>query len=822
MIRSSVIAVSLLLLMEIHSVNFRYEELNADLSVYVKREKTSGAFSVILFQKGKQIEIPSNGTDMSGSYTISNGKQISVDKTAEGEKYSISGEDSTYIFSVDNNGNIDISSEKQNVDTGKMSFAFRTDGIIKSSNPILFNSLFLCGNKIENNSILKTRNYTFYYKTFDNYGIFDSRKNDSVNPEQFASRKTVLLQKLQEFKRQSHQSSSSIGASASSSSAATASSSTKNSKNNYGIMLNDYVGYSGSALQVNSYGLTECDSMHFGGTDSELSVKRGKFLVHGAISGTFKSTGSIKIEEGTSVHVHRVNVRFVEGLQQVQRSPQPSEFVTTLNKMGLALQEKQHTWPPTSTTVNLTTPQTMEYSPLWRWNFKGDLNASINQDLLLGAGFSLENLKRRKWHCEDEELMIKEDYRRVKQEPIEVRIPGVPEPVKLFLVTTGAGGGNSCGFLSLTKKRDTVYSTEASSPSIDLCRHNIIQQLIEAIDGKHEDRDKEKVLELIAPQLMKYISTNGNATYNYEQDKYEWEDAEESIWNDIEKVFLSEISGISVEQLESSENNKTRVANSKREHEAKEEELNRQKREILSQIKNKILEDISFIDSLNLSDDEMSRQFTKKTKKEIIAITEKLYRLEIQKGDTGKDPIIAGTLHQAVEKINSTASDAGTTNLYSVDLIKKFLTIHTSDNEQLQSIIMRFPTLQNQFMTLLEQLKRINREIMKLYQLPETMKAYLNKFLNRTGIQLEVTGTETTGVLQAIAYIQKSSLVLVADKDYTIDKVRMEFHKKGEVLIFYDNPDAESVIYAFVHPGHYSKAVTEEQCSKAKGVYESQ
>lgn len=806
MIRSSV-AVSLLVLMEIHSANFRYEERNADLAVSVMKGKSNGTVSITLFNKGKKFEIDSNNDDISNGYYLDNNNQIVVNKIANnGQRFSISDGPSTYVFFVDKDGNIDISSEKQNVDTGRMSFAFRTDGMIKSSNPILFNSLFLYGNRIQNDSILKTRKYTFYYKTFDNYGIFDSRAK-RIEPKQFAQSSAILLERLQQFKERSSQSQSIFPINTTN-----ASSTIKNSKNNYGIMLNGYVGYSGSALQVNSYGLTECDSMHFGGTDSELFVKRGKFLVHGAISGTFKSTESIKVEEVADVYVHKVNVRFVEGLSQVQQSPRSLEFFTTLERMGLS---KPVSTLPINNTVNISTIYpSIEYSHLWRWKFEKGLNIGIKNDLLLGFGLSPTEIERRKWNCEDEKLINKNDYSRVQHgNPIQINIPGISGAVRLFLVTTGAGGGNSCGFLSLTKNRESVYLTTAATE--DFCRKDIIRKLTEAIDSEN----KEKVLELIAPQLMKYISTKGNAIYSYEENKYKWgECVEESIWNDIEKVFLSEISAIPVDQLTSSKENKKKVEDSKTERDKKETDLSNEITTLLNQIKEKILNDISLIDSLNLSDEEMSSQFTKKTEGEIISITNRIYGLSISKGSNER-AIAAETLDQAVSQIKSKASIAKAKIKYSDLQIKQLLTIYTLDNEKLQSLIMHSPALKSKFSEGLKTIEKKNHEIMRLYQLPETMKAYLNKFLNRTGIQLEVTSTETTGVLQAIAYIQKSSLVLVADQDYTIDKVRIEFHKKGEVLIFYDNPEAESVIYAFVHPGHYSKAVTQEQYNKAVNEY---
>ena len=810
MIRSSVIALSLLVLMEVHSANFRYEERNTDLAVSVTKEKTNGTVSITLFNNGKTIEIDSNNDDISNGYVLDNGKQIFVNKSDKGQRFSIDDGPSTYVFFVDKDGNIDISSEDQNVDTGNMSFAFRTDGMIKSSNPILFNSLFLYGNRIQNDSILKTRKYTFYYKTFDNYGIFDSRAKE-IEPKQFASSSAILLERLKRLKAESSSPTSSANAPMTSSTTSVASSLAKNTKNNYGIMLNDYVGYSGSALQVNSYGLMECDSMHFGGTDSELSVKKGKFLVHGAISGTFKSTESIKVEEVADVYVHQVNMRFIEGLHQTQQLPQSLEFITTLERMGF---DKPVSTLPINNTVNISTiHQTIEYSHLWRWKFEEGLNIGIKNDLLLSFGLSSTEIERRKWSCEDEELMNKNDYSKVQHgNPIQINIPGISGAVTLFLVTTGAGGGNSCGFLSLTKNRESVYLPTATTE--DFCRKDIIRKLTEAIDSEN----REKVLELIAPQLMKYISTKGNATYSYKEKKYKWEGTEESIWNDIEKVFLSEISAIPVDQLTSSEENKKKVEDAKTERDKKETALSNEVTTLLNQIKEEILNDINLIDSLNLSDGEMSSQFTKKTEEEIISITNRLYGLSIPKGSNDRT-ITAKTLDEAVSQIKSKASTAKAEITYSDLRIKRLLTIYTLDNEHLQSLIMHSPALKSKFSEKLKAIEKKNHEIMRLYQLPETMKAYLNKFLNRTGIQLEVTGTETTGVLQAIAYIQKSSLVLVADQNYTIDNVRMEFHKKGEVLIFYDNPEAESVIYAFVHPGHYSKAVTQEQYYKAVSEY---
>lgn len=350
--------------------------------------------------------------------------------------------------------------------------------------------------------------------------------------------------------------------------------------------------------------------------------------------------------------------------------------------------------------------------------------------------------------------------------------------------------GFSCGFRALTLDRETV-----DAPG-DKVRKNIINKLVQGIKGEIPGIDRNEVMRLMIPQLQYYISSGGFLGWG-EID----EDLNTRAWLNIYPVFQKETkdkvlrkpfrlkSGEVITTL-GSENLFNRVY----------AEAENNISDIVDRIRHKLLADNAFVQSLDLTEEEHQIVLSND---EVFSVFKTIYpefpMAGLNKNSFKRAPSLAASADQ-IYALNRSLSK---------EEIQKKITILKETKKQILDWIKVYEK-ESELREDLEAIKENEDALEDLYFLPLTCQAYFEHYIGQEFRMLEMTNVGQTGILDAIAYVQKASLKLFADMDFHLN---YEHFLKGQLIHSFENPNAETEIYAFMRSGHYSKGLPKRYLS---------
>ncbi|MBQ3565342.1 MAG: hypothetical protein IJA14_04285, partial [Alphaproteobacteria bacterium] len=319
---------------------------------------------------------------------------------------------------------------------------------------------------------------------------------------------------------------------------------------------------------------------------------------------------------------------------------------------------------------------------------------------------------------------------------------------------------------------------------------------VQGIKGEIPGIDRNEVMRLMIPQLQYYISSGGFLGWG-EID----EDLNTRAWLNIYPVFQKETkdkvlrkpfrlkSGEVITTL-GSENLFNRVY----------AEAENNISDIVDRIRHKLLADNAFVQSLDLTEEEHQIVLSND---EVFSVFKTIYpefpMAGLNKNSFKRAPSLAASADQ-IYALNRSLSK---------EEIQKKITILKETKKQILDWIKVYEK-ESELREDLEAIKENEDALEDLYFLPLTCQAYFEHYIGQEFRMLEMTNVGQTGILDAIAYVQKASLKLFADMDFYLN---YEHFLKGQLIHSFENPNAETEIYAFMRSGHYSKGLPKRYLS---------